>query len=134
MRIISTFLKPEPNAELGANALVTVFDTLVDDKSLVVGITEGIVQGNDLADLRVSKVGQLVIDRLRRHKQLNYPNGPVILAGMASVAGAKERVRKVLSKAPPGAAVLLLCANGKVYDAAFDGLGIDYASANVNPQ
>lgn len=134
MRIISTFLTPEHSEELGANALLMVFDTLVDDKSLVVGITEGVVQGHDLASVRVGKVGQMVIDRLGRHRQINYPQGAVVVAGVAQVAGAKERVRQVLAKAPPGATVLLACANGKVYDAAFDGLGLDLQSANMNPQ
>lgn len=138
MRIISTFIPaerlPEGSPEAGANAIVMVFDTLVDDKSLIVGITEGVVEGNDLASARVSQVGQVVIARLERHRMRNYPQGAVIVAGVAQVASAKERVRQVLAKAPHQAAVLLVCANGKVYDAAFDALCLDAQSANVNLQ
>lgn len=134
MRIISTFLKPEKSEQFGTDTLVMVFDTLVDSKSLIVGITQGVVKGNDFAGARVSQTGQVVIERLQRHRERNYPQGAVVLAGVAQVAGAKERVRQVLAKAPHQSAVLLVCANGKVYDAAFDALGLDMQSANMNLQ
>lgn len=135
MRIVSTFLPSEHTPEAGDQAtIVMVFDTLVEDKSLVVGIAEGVIQGNDFAGARVSPVGRLVIDRLQRHHARNYPDGAIVVAGVAQVAGAKERARQVLAKAPPGAAVLLVCANGKVYDAAFDALGVDMQSADMKLQ
>lgn len=134
MRVISTFLKAEHSPEMSADTLLMLFDTLVDQKSVVVGITVGVVQGNDLNAVRVSPVGQMIIDRLGRHMSLNYPEGPVVLAGVASVAGAKERVRKVLAQVPDGAALLFVCANDKVYDAAFPALCVDMKSANTGAQ
>ena len=51
MRIISTLLPPEVTHLSGVNrpTVVMAFDTLVQGKSLVVGITEGIVAGPDAA-------------------------------------------------------------------------------------
>lgn len=134
MRIISTFLAPEHSQELGQHTILMVFDTLVQEKSVVVGITVGVVQGNDLAGVLVSPTGQMVVERLERHRERNYPQGAVVIAGVAKVAGAKERVRQVLAKAPEHAAVLLVCVDDKVYDAAFAGLGVDYGSANMKTQ
>jgi len=132
MRVVSTFLPPEKSALTGdAASVVMAFDTLVDQKSHVVGITVGAVQGPNLADVSVSPVGQTIIDRCAAHMAQNYPQGAVVVAGVASVSGAKERVRKVLAKAPPDSLVLFLCTDGKVYDAAFPALGVDLQSANL---
>lgn len=134
MRIISTLLPPEPGPD-GQPTICMVFDTLVDEKSVVVGLTVGKMQGSDLASVRpATDTGRVVIDTLRRHWQRNYTGGAVIVAGVAQVPGAKERVRQILAKAPPGSAVLLLCADNKVYDAAWDGLGIDLQAMYVGPQ
>jgi len=133
MRIVSTFLPPEQSALTNnAPTIVMAFDTLVEQKSHVVGITVGSVQGPDIADVRVSELGQLIISRCSAHMAKNYPQGVVVLAGVASVTGAKERVRNVLAKAPPNSFVLLLCANNKVYDAAFPAIGVDMQSANMS--
>lgn len=134
MLVVSTFLKPEHSPEFGQQALLMVFDTLVDKKSVVVGITVGAVEGNDIDKVRVSQVGQMVIERLGDHRSRNYPDGPVVIAGVAKVTGAKERVRNVLAQAPEHSAIILVCANDKVYDAAFPALCVDYSSANVNLQ
>lgn len=134
MRIISTFLPPgAEEITNGAQALLMAFDTLVDNKNLVVGITVGSMDGTSLESVRVSAVGQAVLNRCAAHHRINYPDGVVIVAGVASVAGAKERVRKVLAKAAPQAFVLLLAANDKVYDAAFEALGVDLQSAKQRP-
>lgn len=135
MRIVSTFLPAEPLAAMaGRPAIVMAFDTLVDQKGVVVGITVGRMERPELSGVRVSELGNAIIERCGRHMALNYPQGAVVVAGVAQVAGAKQRVRDVLAKAPPGAFVLLLCANDKVYDAAVPALGIDGQSAHVNPQ
>lgn len=135
MRIISTPL-PAAAEELleGRQTILMALDTLVDDKSLVVGITVGRLDGPALEDVALSEPGRLIVQRCRRHMQLNYPQAPVVVAGVAQVAGAKERVRQTLAKAPPQAFVLLVCADGKVYDAAFPALGIDLQALNVKPQ
>ena len=108
------------------------FDTLVNEKSVVVGITVGKVQGPDLESVVVSPVGQRIIDSAGSHARTNYPQGAVVVAGVAQVAGAKERVRKVLAQAPEHSCVFLICANDKVYDAAFPALGVDFQSANMD--
>ena len=134
MQIISTFLPAEPS-ELAPDrpAVMMAFDTLVDQRSYVVGITVGVMQGPDLSQVRVSAVGQAIIERCTTHHRRNYPQGAVLVAGVASVAGAKQRVRQILTKAPPNTLVLLICANDKVYDAAFTALGVDLQSAHTNP-
>lgn len=140
MRIVSTFLPPEVGGEslgqelAGRPSIVMAFDTLVGQKSHVVGITVGRMDGPDLADVRVSAIGQIIIDRCAAHIDKNYPQATVVVAGVASVTGAKERVRHVLAKAPPDSFVLLVCANDKIYDAAFPALGVDMQSANVQLQ
>ena len=135
MHILSTFLPAALEEAVGNSpAVLMAFDTLVDQKAVVVGLTEGVVQGPDVADARISAVGQMVLKRCAAHHQMNYPKGAVVLAGVASVGGAKERVRKVLAQAPEHAFVLLVCANGKVYDAAFEALGVDLQSANQQRQ
>lgn len=135
MRILSTFLPAAPEESVGNRpAILMAFDTLVDQKAVVVGLTEGVVKGPDVADARISTVGQLVLARCAAHHRLNYPEGTVVLAGVASVGGAKERVRKVLAQAPEHAFVLLVCSNGKVYDAAFEALGVDLKSADQDLQ
>lgn len=135
MPIISTLLPSAPEELLaGQQTILMALDTLVDDKSLVVGITVGSLNGPTINDVALSQPGVLVLDRCRRHHQLNYPDGTVILAGVAQAGNAKQRVRHVLTQAPPHALVLLICANGKVYDAAFPALGIDLQALNVKPQ
>lgn len=134
MRIISTLLPPqEISLTSGRSTIVMAFDTLVDEKSHVVGITVGSMEGPNLADVRVSALGQAIIDRCAAHIAQNYPQATVVVAGVASVSNAKQRVRNVLAKAPPQSFVLLLCADNKVYDAAFPALGVDMQSANMNP-
>lgn len=135
MKTISTFLPPEKSTITGDRpSIVMAFDTLVGQKNHIVGITVGRMEGPDLADVMVSEVGQAIIDRCARHLARNYPKSAVVVAGVANVTGAKERVGKVLAKAPPDSFVLLVCANDKVYDAAFPALGVDLQSANVNMQ
>lgn len=135
MRIVSTFLPPAPAQIVeGRTAVVFAFDTLVDQKGLVVGLTVGAVDGPHLARVRVSQVGSVVLERCAAHHAMNYPHGVAVVAGVAQVGGAVQRLRKVLAQAPQGALVLLVCADDKVYDAAAPALGIDYQSANAKPQ
>ncbi|MGE4340204.1 MAG: hypothetical protein AB7E55_30265, partial [Pigmentiphaga sp.] len=74
-------------------------------------------------------VGMAVVECITAHHALNYPGKPVVIAGVQQVAGAVQRVSDALKKAAQGAAVLLVCADNKVYDAAFRGLYVDYSSA-----
>lgn len=147
MKITSTFVQPvaatserirQILAESGSGgaqqAQLFVFDTFIEGKSLVTGITVGKVNGQSIDDVKVSPVGMAIIGCLGDHHALNYPGQPVIIAGVQQVPGAVDRVRKVLQKAPLGAAVLFVCADGKVYDAAVPGLGVDYHSAKQDPQ
>lgn len=135
MRIISTHLPAAPEELLeGRQTILMAFDTFVDEKSLVVGITVGHMSGPALSDVTLSEPGRLIVERCSRHMQRNYPQGTVVVAGVAQVGGAKERVRQVLAKAPPQAFVLLICASGQVYDAAFPALSVDLQAMNVKPQ
>lgn len=136
MRIISTPLPAEEAPEVfqGKPAVIMALDTLVDEKSLVVGITVGSLIGPDIEDVRVSALGQQIISRCLRHHQANYPDGQVIVAGVASVGGAKKRTRDVLSKAPHGSFVLLLPADNKTYDAAIEELCINLKASHIGAQ
>ena len=134
MRIISTPLPAAPE-ELtnGRQTIVMALDTLYQDKSLVVGLLQGALTTDRLDGLVVSPVGQAVLDRCGHHHRRNYPDGDVVVAGVAQASSAAQRVRQVLAKAPPHALVLLVCSTGKVYDAAFAALGIN-PSAAATPQ
>lgn len=135
MRIVSTLLPAAPEELMqGRQTVLMALDTLVGDKSLVVGITVGRLSGPALEDLALSEPGRLIVERCRRHQQLNYPDGAVVVAGVAQAASAKQRVCQVLAKAPPQAFVLLVCASGQVYDAAFPALCVDLQSLRMNAQ
>jgi predicted TIM-barrel enzyme len=135
MKITSTFLPPQ-SSELAVHngqTIVMAFDTVVDQKSYVVGITVGTLNGPNLADARVSAAGLTIVDRCSAHHLQNYPQGSVFIAGVANITNAEERVRKVLAQVPPDSFVLLLCSNNEVYDAAFPALCVDLQSTNMNP-
>lgn len=144
MNIVSTFVQPAPDTLghikqiLGFDAAsrqtfqLFVFDTLVDDKSLVTGLTVGEVRGNAIDGVKVTRIGQAIIQFMLEHHDLNYPGKPIVVAGVQHVAGAVERVRQILKEAPQGAAVLIVCADDEVYDAAAPSLGVDYNSAKPN--
>ena len=135
MRIFSTLLPAAPEELMeGRQTVLMALDTLVGDKSLVVGITVGRLNGPTLEDVALSEPGRLIVDRCGRHMQLNYPQGAAVIAGVAQAAGAKQRVCQVLAKAPPQAFVLLVCADSKVYDAAFPALCVDLQSVHMQPQ
>ena len=133
MRVASSYVAPVFDEEMGRKLLLMVFDTLIDDRKIVVGITVGQV-GATLEDTKVSPIGQKIIDQLAAHHKLNYPETvSVIVAGVQNVGNAVKRVRNVLRQTPDGAALLIVCANDKVYDAAFPALCVDFNSANMNP-
>lgn len=135
MRIVSTFLPAQPSALVdGGPTVVMAFDTLVGEKSHVVGITVGSMDGPDLAAVQVSAIGQVIIERCAAHIAQNYPQATVVVAGVASVSGAKQRVRDVLAKALPDSFVLFVCADNQVYDAAFPALGLNLQAANLKLQ
>lgn len=134
-RIQSTPL-PAAESDLvpGRRTVVMALDTFVGQKGLVVGLTVGRMKGPDIADVHLSELGMLIVERCVRHQEVNYPDGLVVVAGVAQVAGAKERVRKVLAEVEPGTFVLLVCADAKTYDAAQAVLGINLQSANQRSQ
>ena len=117
----------------GRNTVLMVLDTLVDDKTIVVGVTVGTIAGNSLEDVRVRPIGNAVISRLAAHHTLNYPDtSTVVIAGVNGVGNAIQRVRSVLRNAPPKSGVLLLPANDKIYDAVVNALNVDFQSAGAN--
>lgn len=134
MKIISTYAPAVFDAELGKDVVYAVYDTFVDGKSLVVGLTVGSMDGKALEDVKVSPVGQRVLNRMGEYHNFRYPHGLVVIAGVASRSSAAQRVGKVLTDAPHEAAVLLLCADDKVYDKAFTALNVDLQSMKTQPQ
>ncbi|WP_168921863.1 hypothetical protein [Polaromonas vacuolata] len=135
MQISSTFLSTQSSELAGYSGqiIVMAFDTLVDQKSCVVGITVGTLNGPNLGAARVSAAGLTIVDRCSTHHLQNYPQGSVFIAGVANITNAEERVRKVLAQALPDSFVLLLCSNIEVYDAAFPALCVDLQSTKMNP-
>ena len=134
MRIYSTPLPPSADDLVnGLPSVVMAFDTLVDEKRVVVGLAIGQVQGPDLASLELSNVGFMVLDRCVAHFRRNYPDAPALVFGVTQVANAVKRVRQLLANAPDQSLVMLLCADHKVYDAAYTGLGVDAQAMNQGP-
>lgn len=135
MRIVSTFVPCAIQGLLeGRRAQLTVFDTFVDAKRLVVGITVGDVgHGQSLEDVELSAVGQKMVKVLADHVYRNFPDAPFLVVGIGARLSAPKRVRQALKKAPENAGMLLVCANAKVYDAAFAALNVDFETAYPNP-
>jgi hypothetical protein len=100
----------------------------VDEKSVVTGITVGKVNGGSIDDVKVSVIGMAIIECMAAQYALNYPGEPIVVAGVPQSVGALDRVRKVLKRAPSGAAILFVCADSKVYDAATPALNVNYGS------
>ena len=134
MRIISTFLQPVAGIIDGRKSMLMVFDTLVGEKQMTIGITVGKAVSQRLEDVQCSPVGHEIIDLMADHMERNTPDGIFIVAGVARRLTAPERIRQVLKRAPDRSGVLLLCADDKVYDAAFPALNIDFQSAHQDPQ
>lgn len=134
MKIFCTYAPVQVDPETGQGLALAVFDAFVDGKDLVVGVTVGALAGPTPEDAVVSEVGQLVLNRLAQYHDFRYPKGPFIVAGVASVGSATQRVRKVLEQAPPECALLLLCADDKVYAKAFAALNVDLQALNAKPQ
>ncbi len=135
MRIISTLLPPlEDDVRVGERpAVVLALDTLIDDKSVVLGITIGQVNGQTLQDVVLSDVGRTIVRRGLRHAQFNHPDAAVVVAGVAQLTGAKQRVRQVLAKAPEHAFVLLVAATDDVCAAVIKAVGLHHQAAHVKP-
>lgn len=137
MRVISTPLAATAEEGLfeGNRILLMAFDTLVDSKNLITGITVGKLDGPTLEDVRVSDIGKRIIARMSAHAKLNaIDTSLVVVAGVQNIGGAIKRVSDVLRKAPEGATVLFVCADDKVYDAAFPALRADFQAANAEIQ
>ncbi|OFJ49582.1 hypothetical protein BA896_012615 [Janthinobacterium lividum] len=137
MRVVSTFIPALPEKEISdrSKVLLMAFDTLVDDRNIVVGITVGKITGPTPDDAFVSEIGRRIIVRVADHHKLNYPESQVVmLAGVQTIGNAIKRVRNILRNAPDQCALLIVCADDKVYDAAFPALCVDFKSANMQAQ
>lgn len=134
MQLICTYAPAVHDAELGRDLICAVFDAFVEGKGLVVALTTGVLQGQALEDVKVSPAGQRVIARLSGYLDFRHPNGVLVVAGVASVAGATQRVRKLLTQAPEGCGLLLVCADDHVYDKAFAALNVDLKSLQSKAQ
>jgi hypothetical protein len=134
LQIVSTMAPATVDAKTGQHVVYAVYDTFVDGKSLVVGLTIGLARGNALENVQASPTGLRVIETMASYHHFRYPHGAVILAGVASASGATQRVRKVLANAPDQSAVLLLCADSKIYDKAFAALHVNLQAGNMQPQ
>jgi hypothetical protein len=143
MTITSTFVQPMSAANERIRKLLAetgdsgvdkvqlfVFDTRVGEKNIVTGVTIGTVKGEAIDEVEVSPIGMAVIECMTAHHALNYPDREIVIASLQQVGGAEDRVREVLRQVPSGFAVLFVCEDGKVYDAATPGLNVDYSSAH----
>lgn len=132
MKIISTFLHPVDWEEHGCEAPLMAFDTLINDKSVVVGIIVGSMIGPTLEDAHVSAPDLQVVRRVIEHHQFIHPKAaPIIVAPMKDVDVAKTGLLELLRHAPHQSALVLLCANEMVYEAALPLLCVNFQSPNT---
>ncbi len=111
--------------EDGRRVVPAAFDTLMDGRHTVVGITVGTLTGPRIEDVRCSATGLLVIRAMGEHAARNGWNAPLGVFGVSRRTGVAERIAHVLRGAPEHAGVLLVCADGEIYDAAFRALNVD---------
>jgi hypothetical protein len=129
MRIVSTYLPAAFDEEYGKSTFLMGFDTLVGTKNLIVGITVGQIVGKAPEDAKITPIGMKIVARAIRHQELNYPDCKTIaFAGVARGGDALKRVRNLLANSPDKAVLILVCADDKIYDAAFPALNVDHKS------
>ncbi|QRX83588.1 hypothetical protein [Glaciimonas sp. PAMC28666] len=122
MEIISTFLPQIGLEKLGKKTRLTAFDTLIDGKSVVVGIAIG----NIHKATEENAIGIKVASRVIEHHQFKHPKGaPFIVAEMKVSSTAVKQARDVLRRAPHQSALMFLCTDERVYNEAFAALGVN---------
>lgn len=93
-----------------------IFDTIADSKHLYTACAVGTVENGDAA---LSDVGQKTVDALLAHAQNAGDLGQNLrFQEIATVAAAPIKVRKALQAADHKDAVIFVCRNHHVYDAA----------------
>lgn len=134
-RVTSSPLPVTEQVDGVGDAVLMVFDTLVGNRHLVTGITVGEVVSANVFDTRVSPVGQHIIQVMAAHLQRNGLTGAFVVAGVANRLTAPKRVADVLRKAAQedASAVLLVCVDARIYDAAFPALNVDFKLPGQQP-
>ena len=133
MKINSTLLPPADWEEPGGLSPLTAFEVRIDNKSLAVGIVVGKMIGPSMEDANVSPLAMEVVRRIIDYHQRNHaPDAPFVVAELTGTLAAVKRVREVFRHAPHRSALMLICANERVYKAAFSVLGVDAVSGYKN--
>ncbi|MGS0742844.1 hypothetical protein ACVBEF_13560 [Glaciimonas sp. GG7] len=133
MRVISTFLPTADWEEPENQVPLMAFDTLIDDKNVVVGLIVGKTIGPMVGKAYVTLRGLKIIRRVIEQQQLVHATAmPPVFAQMEDVDIARDQVRELLREAPHQSALVLVCGNDEIYEAVFPALCVNFQSPNTS--
>jgi hypothetical protein len=115
VKIVSSLLPP-----LGGTVLLAM-DSLVDRRTLFVGLGQGVVRDGDL---QLSAVAQTCMDRLLAHSVQQRPGGAVQVVEIKRLNRVQKRVGEAFATAQDGDTVFFVCGDGAIYDAVFPKLNV----------
>lgn len=114
MNITNTLLPPH-----ASDRMLMIFDVLVDDRSMFVGLGLGELRDGDWL---LNPSAQECLTRLARHSGEVAPSGGLRLVEMKHFPGLSRRFGEVMSEAQQGEAMFFVCGSGLIYDAVFEHL------------
>lgn len=115
MQIVSSLLPPQDGVVLLA------MDSLVDGRSLFVGLGQGALRSGDL---HLSPVAQACMERLLAHSAQQRPGGAVHVVEIKRFNRVAKRVSEALAAAQDGDVVFFACGDSAIYDAVFPKLNV----------
>jgi len=124
MHVVSTAaLRPQTSADF-----CLVFNTVVDDRSYLVAVTQG---RSAAGDVQLGLAGGECLRHLAERTQLGDPDASVHFAEIGSADRAEQRMGEVFDVIDDGAAIMFLCRNAAVCDAAFALLNVQLPPGSV---
>lgn len=105
-----------------------VFNTVVDDRSYLVGVTQGRVQGSDV---QLGLEGSECLRHLAERSQMGDPDASVHFAEIGSEVRAAERMQEIFGVVEDGAAIMFLCGSAALCDTAFALLNVQLPPGSV---
>ncbi|HSI59218.1 MAG TPA: hypothetical protein VLA16_16775 [Ideonella sp.] len=124
MHVVSTAaMRQQPCAAFGL-----VFNTVVDDRSYLVAVAQGRVEGGNV---EFGLEGGECLRHLAERSQQVDPDASVHFAEIGRADRAGDRMREIFEVVEDGAAIMFLCRSAAICDAAFTLLNVHLPPGSV---